>query len=498
MKLRRKCLTFLMFFLMMVCFNGTVVKAAASQPKLEWAKELNASSIAVKWTGNPSEDEMYVIFRKTDGQPYKMINAVIADYKAEYAYVDSPVVPNQKYTYTVRSVPSEKIEPRPVQIGTLSSGSQVQCFASWEKSKEKDLTAYVIDFNKGNLHNTDIINKKYNTVKYYLQSEDEDVIVNVYGLLKGGWSSYDKKGVSAKTTINKVSVKDPVVVGNGTVKLTWTQSKGATGYNIYRKTGNGKWKKVQTVDSGDALYGYDDTVKKGNQYQYKVKAFVSDGKKTVESSDSNITRKVNFSSVAREPSKKLYKAGNQYMSGLSSKEIKDVQNVAKKFYQTYITDDMTEVEKLIAAQAYLAATCVYGTGGKFYNAWGALVYKNKQGYHEASCYGYSYALQALCASAGLECKIVRPNSKATNPNHMWTMVKVEKKWYIVDPQPNANYGIFTYFLLSGKTYVQMTGETFDTKVYSGISGKDYSRKKLMQYASGYKVQRVMKKMKLTK
>lgn len=499
MRLQKRAPLFLLALFMLICFQTHVFAAddPGLEPKLNWAKAIDASSITVKWTGISKDSGVYVIYRKTAGKPYEILNAVVAGPDTQNTYTDSTVVPNRKYTYTVCSVPFDSMEMRSQSSSYRYGDGYIEATFNWDKYKGKDLVGYVCSISKGELHYSELIDKKYTTATYYLEGNiKSEYEVDIYALTNKNWSSYDKKGVSALTTIKKVSVKKPSLVGNGTVKLTWSKSKGATGYYLYRKSGNGKWKKIQTIDSNAVLYGYDDTVKKGQKYQYKVKAYVSDGKKTVTSKDSNITKKVKYSSVAKNPSKNLYKSGNEYMEGLSAKEIKEVQAAAKKFYQTYITSDMSDVEKVIAAQAYLAATCIYGTGTKFYNAWGAMVYKNKNGYHEATCYGYSYAMQALCASMGIECKIVRPDSKAYNPNHMWTMVKVEKKWYILDPQPNANYGIYSYFLLSGKTYTSITGESFNTKVYSGISKQDYSRTKLNKYASGYKVYRVLKKMKL--
>ena len=48
---------------------------------------------------------------------------------------------------------------------------------------------------------------------------------------------------------------------------------GATGYIVYRKTGNGGWQKLATV-TGNAKISYlDKTAKKGTTYTYTVKAY---------------------------------------------------------------------------------------------------------------------------------------------------------------------------------------------------------------------------------
>ena len=127
-------------------------------------------------------------------------------------------------------------------------------------------------------------------------------------------------------------------------------------------------------------------------------------------------------------------------------------------------------------------------------AWGALVYKNSKGYHEAQCSGYSRGFKALCDGMGVPCRYVHANSKSYNPSHQWNEVRIGKKWYIIDPQCNANYGVFSYFLCSGKTYTSQSGMKWDTSKYPKVASKDYSRDKIIKVYNGYKITRVCKKL----
>ena len=77
------------------------------------------------------------------------------------------------------------------------------------------------------------------------------------------WSGYDKDGVTAKpipATVQLVSA----TAGSGSVTVKWTAVSGANGYNIYRKTDGGSWKKVKTV--GSSITSWKNTgLKKGTR-----------------------------------------------------------------------------------------------------------------------------------------------------------------------------------------------------------------------------------------
>ena len=57
------------------------------------------------------------------------------------------------------------------------------------------------------------------------------------------------------------------------VKFTWKKSTGASGYYVYRKTGNGSWKKIKTIKGGSKTSYIDTKVKNGTTYYYTVKAY---------------------------------------------------------------------------------------------------------------------------------------------------------------------------------------------------------------------------------
>ena len=76
----------------------------------------------------------------------------------------------------------------------------------------------------------------------------------------------DKYGFNEKTTLKSAKVKGKKVT------LKWNKVKGASGYEIYCKTGKGKWKLVKTLNKGSKA-SYKLKGKAGKKYTYKVRAF---------------------------------------------------------------------------------------------------------------------------------------------------------------------------------------------------------------------------------
>jgi hypothetical protein len=72
------------------------------------------------------------------------------------------------------------------------------------------------------------------------------------------------------------------VVGENSIQLTWSESEGADGYVIYRKTSeenDGKWQLLATADA-DALSYMDEALKANTRYTYCVAPFADkDGQK---------------------------------------------------------------------------------------------------------------------------------------------------------------------------------------------------------------------------
>lgn len=76
-----------------------------------------------------------------------------------------------------------------------------------------------------------------------------------------------KEMTTFKTGTPSVSVKS---VSYNSVKVSWNAYKNATGYDVYRKTSNGSWKKLKSLVTGTSYT--DKTVATGTNYYYRVRA----------------------------------------------------------------------------------------------------------------------------------------------------------------------------------------------------------------------------------
>ena len=105
--------------------------------------------------------------------------------------------------------------------------------------------------------------KKYTyTVKAYRKSGDSTIK-----------SGYDKNGISGKPVPATPSLKSLEKASGTSLKLIWGKVSGASGYIVYRKTGNGKWKKIKTISGGSTVAYTNTGLKKGTKYTYTVKAY---------------------------------------------------------------------------------------------------------------------------------------------------------------------------------------------------------------------------------
>ncbi len=84
-------------------------------------------------------------------------------------------------------------------------------------------------------------------------------------------SPYDKDGLKIYYMATP-TLKSATSAKSG-VTLKWGKVTGATGYIVYRKTGNGSWVKLATVKGNGKISYLDKNAKKGTGYTYTVKAY---------------------------------------------------------------------------------------------------------------------------------------------------------------------------------------------------------------------------------
>lgn len=292
--------------------------------------------------------------------------------------------------------------------------------------------------------------------KYWYTSGDNDKITCF-----SHSCSVDEDVVSATVKLSAPVVTRCHSYNNKNVKLCWSYTPKAKGYQIYKYTGK-KWKRIKTINKKSTLAYTDKKVKAGKTYKYKIRSYsIVSGKKIYSS----------FSSVRKVSLKRLtvrgdYKANSVYGPSLNSSQLMQVRRVVQSFKTNYIRKGMSEYDKALAAFLYLRSNCSYARRGWQYNnannAWGALVYS------EAQCSGFARAMKALCDGVGVKCKYVHANSKAVNPSHQWNEIRINGKWYIVDAQGG-------FFLAGSNTWKNMMGMRWNTKGLPKCSASDHKK-----------------------
>ena len=292
--------------------------------------------------------------------------------------------------------------------------------------------------------------------KYWYTSGDNDKITCF-----SHSCSVDEDVVSATVKLSAPVVTRCHSYNNKNVKLCWSCTPKAKGYQIYKYTGK-KWKRIKTINKKSTLTYTDKKVKEGKTYKYKIRSYsVVSGKKIYSS----------FSSVRKVSLKRLtvrgdYKANSVYGPSLNSSQLMQVRRVVQSFKTNYIRKGMSEYDKALAVFLYLRSNCSYARRGLQYNnannAWGALVY------NEAQCSGFARAMKALCDGVGVKCKYVHANSKAVNPRHQWNEIRINGKWYIVDAQSG-------FFLAGSNTWKNMMGMRWNTKGLPKCSASDHKK-----------------------
>lgn len=253
------------------------------------------------------------------------------------------------------------------------------------------------------------------------------------------------------------------------VTLKWDKITNATKYYVYRserkKSG---YKKIATLSAKKRTYK-DSKLKENKTYYYKVQVKRAKGSKLT----SNIKTKVKVRGD--------YKRGSVYGPSLSTKQLNQVKDYVANFVNKYTEPEMDDFIKVFFAHNYICNTVSYEDRGWWVNdantALGALKYKRAQ------CSGYARSFKALCDGMGIECKFVHANKNAFNPSHQWNLVKVDKKWYLIDLQLNDNSGGYMVFLWGSDSlnYYADGIYEYNKKGMPKLSKKNYDYSKYSEF-----------------
>lgn len=227
-----------------------------------------SDGVQISWDGSYGPE--YTVYRKTsaDGE-WKVLKKVDCPY-----YTDKSVKNGKTYYYTVCEEGGGKNEKgvkivviKPVKIKDPTLGKNyIQL--NWKKSTAADY--YMVYKKKDGKWKKVYTTKNNKTVKYKDKSVEagEKYFYRIYAVKNGVKSEYTARAVVFITAPKQLKA----TAVSGGVKLTFNKVDSAKKYVIYRKSGDGEFKKLKTLKSSKSSYT-DKSVKKGVKYTYYVKAY---------------------------------------------------------------------------------------------------------------------------------------------------------------------------------------------------------------------------------
>ena len=142
----------------------------------------------------------------------------------------------------------------------------------------------------------------------------------------------------------------------------------------------------------------------------------------------------------------------------------EAEEVMDKFIDSYITEGMSEYDKVRAAHDYIVNTVDYGYSKD--SRPGKPLHYDALLLQKGVCADYAYAYQALLGRMGIYCEYVEGSGKyAGTEDHAWNIVRLDDKYYHVDctwDDPIGGSLRYTYFLISDSTMRSLRNYPWDT------------------------------------
>lgn len=261
-----------------ICKNGKAyvskVKTAyyLGAPVLKSATSVQ-KGVSVKWGAVKSAEE-YSVYRKTANSSWAKIGNT-----TNTSFTDKAVKSGTKYFYTViarkgdikSSYDNCGVSVCYLSTPSLSSVANTNSGAKiiWKKvSGAKGYYVYRKTSKNGNW--TKIGKTTSNSYLDKNVKSGGNYIYTVRAYNNKVLSSYVTGGIADKFLSAPVLSK-AVSKANGVI-VTYGKVTGASGYYVYRKTGNGSWVKIATVSGNKKTSYIDKTAQKGKTYTYTVRA----------------------------------------------------------------------------------------------------------------------------------------------------------------------------------------------------------------------------------
>ena len=247
-------------------------------PKLVSISNVN-SGLYIKWNV-VSGASGYYVYRKVGNSGWVKI-ATVSD-GSKYSYTDTTVKSGYNYKYTVRAYKGSTLSsynsnglsakrlttPKLVSVSNLNNG----IYLKW--NSVYGASGYQVYRKVGNGGWVKIATISGNSKVSYSDATVKagyNYKYTVRAYFGSSLSYYNTTGLAIKRLI--APKLTGVTSAKAGVTVKWNKTYGATGYQVYRKTGNGGWVKIATVSGGSKVSYLDKTAKKGVTYTYTVRAY---------------------------------------------------------------------------------------------------------------------------------------------------------------------------------------------------------------------------------
>lgn len=214
--------------------------------------------------------------------PLNYDSAVFVDTKSaeiEYSNNSGDHTPESKKGATIYKNAEIVIAKQPAAVKGLSAklSKYNSIKASWNKADGAD--GYRVYYRTGSGKWSSKTVKGTSTVMSGLKSDKTySVKVKAYNKVNGVKVYSDESAVKSATTLKKVTLT--AKVSSGKAKISVSNIKGESGYQIYGKTSKGEWKRVKTLKADKTSYTTVKKLEKGKTYYVKARAYKTvDGKK---------------------------------------------------------------------------------------------------------------------------------------------------------------------------------------------------------------------------
>ena len=256
--------------------TAVISQLKPATPELKAAAN-TGSGVKFTW-GKVTGADSYIVYRRAyDAKTQKWSGWVrLADGVTSTSYVDKTVKSGTYYRYTIKAVNEAG------NSGYNTSGIKTYFISAPKATTSNTTGAITVKWGKvagatgyyvyrkttggwtriGKTTGTTFTDKTSNvgvTYKYTVKA--------YYGSYA---SAYNTNGYAVRRLTTPL-LKSVTSAKSG-VTFNWSKVTGATGYYVYRKTGNGGWQKIATVKNTKVSH-LDKTAKKGVTYTYTVKAY---------------------------------------------------------------------------------------------------------------------------------------------------------------------------------------------------------------------------------